>query len=69
MTAGPTLGSVTVARDGSAWAVICNRPGRAEQRRGFTDRSQAVLHGGQMAAMMDLPFVTVGADPEEMTAQ
>ena len=63
------LGSVSVSRQGSGYAVTCSRPGRADTRRGFTDRAQAVLHAGQMAAMMDLPLVQVGAEPEEVGAQ
>ena len=62
---GPALSAVSVVPAGDRWAVEYLCPGRAEVRRTYTDRADAVLHAAQAAAMMGLPLVTVGDEPDD----
>lgn len=64
MTA-PPLGSVAIVPAGDQWAVILNRPARAEVLRTFPDRAQAVHSAGHLAEMLDLPLLAVGAEPDD----
>lgn len=64
MSAQP-LGSVAIVPDGDQWAVVLNRPARAEVLRTFPDRAQAMVQAAQLAAMLDLALLAVGGDPEE----
>ena len=64
MSAQP-LGSVAVVPAGNAWAVILNRPARAEVLRTFENRDQAVHSAGHLAEMLDLPMLAVGAEPDD----
>lgn len=61
----PLLASVAIVPAGDGWAVILNRPARAEVLRTFPDRAQAMAQAAQLAAMLDLPMLTVGSEPEE----
>ena len=61
------LGSVAIIPDGDRWSVVLNRPGRAETLLQCNDRAQAVAKAGDLAALLDLPLLAVGSEPEEAT--
>ena len=64
MSAQP-LGAVAIVPAGDGWAVVLNRPARAETLRTFTDRDQAVHSAGHLAEMLDLPLLAVGVEPDD----
>ena len=61
----PPLGSVAIMPDGGQWLIVLNRPARAETLLVCMDRAQAVAQAGELAALLDLPLLAVGAEPEE----
>ena len=61
---GP-FSSVTIVPDAGQWLIILNRPAKAETLLACSDRAHAVTKAGDLAALLGLPMVAVGCEPEE----